>query len=107
MIEQTPVAERTLLEKFVLGLIALSAVGFVVSMVGHLADWKGFDNGGESTVAGSTFWFLYFFAGIAAVVAGVLALVHGTRAKIAGERRAGLLALGYAVVTVVLIVLAD
>ena len=101
------VRERTTLATVVLGVTGLSAIGFVGSMVGHLADWKGFDNGGESTAAGSTFWFLFFFAGIAALVLGVVALAKSGRHGPVSERRAGQLAVGYVVVTVLLLVLVD
>ena len=99
--------ERTTLATIVLGLTGISAIGFVVSMIGHLAEWRGFDNGGESTVAGSTFWMMYFLAGIAALVLGVVALAKSWRNGPASERRAGQLALGYVVVSILLIALAD
>ena len=101
------VASRSALAKVVLALLALSAVGFLVSMVGHIAGWKGFDNGGESTTAGSTFWFMYFFAGIGAFVVGLVALIRGLRGGPASERQAGSWAVAYVVATVALIVIVD
>lgn len=91
---------RTTLAKVVLFLVAASLVGFVVSFIGHFADWKGFDEGGESTAAGSTFWFLYFFGGIAALVTGIVALVRGFRGGPPSERQAGQVAVAYAVLSV-------
>ena len=99
--------ERTTLATIVLGVTALSALGFIVSMIGHFANWKGFDDGGESTAAGDTFWLLYFFGGIAALVLGLVALAKAWRNGPASERRAGQLAVAYAVVSIVLIVVAD
>jgi hypothetical protein len=106
---QTPdvVTGRSALAKAVLFLLAVSAVGFVVSLIGHIADWEGFDNGGESTAAGSTFWFLYFFGGIAALIAGVVALVRGLRGGAASERQAGTWAIVYVVVTVAVVAIVD
>ena len=101
------VRERTVFASIVLAVTGLSAIGFVGSMVGHLADWKGFDNGGESTAAGSTFWMLYFLGGLAALVLGVVALAKAWRHGPAYERRAGQLALAYVVVSVLLIVVVD
>jgi di/tricarboxylate transporter len=107
MTEVDRTVERTALAKVVLFLVAAAAVGFVVSLIGHFADWKGFDDGGESTTAGSTFWFLYFFSGIAALVAGVVALVKGMRSGNVAERNAGRLAVAFVVCTVALLVIVD
>ncbi|MBK5308122.1 MAG: hypothetical protein JJD92_15660 [Frankiaceae bacterium] len=106
-VNTSDVTGRSVLAKAVLFLLAASAVGFAVSMVGHIAGWKGFDNGGESTAAGDTFWLLYFFAGIAALVVGVVALVRGLRGGPASERQAGTWALGYVVASVALIAIVD
>jgi hypothetical protein len=99
--------ERTTLATIVLAVTGLSAIGFVVSMVGHIANWNGFDDGGESTAAGDTFWLMYFLAGIAALVLGGVALAKAWRNGPASERSAGQLAVAYAVVSVLLIVLVD
>ena len=99
--------ERTPLATIVLGVTGLSALGLVGSVIGHLAGWKGFDNEGESSAAGDTFWFLFFFAGIAALVLGVVALVKAWRNGPASERSAGRLALSYAVAAVVLMIVID
>jgi hypothetical protein len=99
--------ERTTLATIVLAVTGLSAIGFVGSVVGHLAGWKGFDNGGESTAAGDTFWLLYFLAGIAALVLGVVALAKAWGRGPASERRAGLMAVGYVVVSIVVVIVVD
>jgi hypothetical protein len=101
------VTGRSALAKAVLLLLAVSAVGFVVSLIGEIANWKGFDNGGESTVAGSTFWFMYFFGGIAALVTGVIALVRGLRGGPASERQVGTWAIAYAIGSVAFIAIFD
>jgi hypothetical protein len=99
--------ERSTLATIVLAVVGLSAVGFVVSVIGHYAGWKGFDNGGESTTAGDTFWLLYFLAGIAALVLGVVTLAKSWGRGPASEQRAGRLALAYVVVSVLVIILVD
>lgn len=85
----------------------MSVVGLAVSAIGDAADWKGFDNGGESTVAGSTFWLMYFLGGIAALVVGLVALVRGLRGGPASERQAGTWAIAYAVLSILFIVVFD
>ena len=97
---------RSVLARFVLVLVGLSAIGFVVSLIGNLAGWQGFDDGGESTAAGSTFWFMYFFGGVGALVAGVVALVRSRR-RAGPERAAGRTALIYVVATIAIIVFVD
>lgn len=99
--------ERTALATVVLAAVGLSALGLVVSVLGHLAGWNGFDDGGESTAAGDTFWLLYFLAGIAALVLGAVALVKAWRDGPLSERKAGQLALAYAAVSIVVVVLVD
>jgi hypothetical protein len=98
---------RTTLATVTLAALAISVVGLVVSAIGHMADWKGFDNGGESTVAGSTFWMMYFLAGIAALVLGLVALIKSWRNGPASEQRAGRLALGYVVLSVIFLIIID
>jgi hypothetical protein len=99
--------ERTALATIVLGVTGLSAIGLVVSLIGDVADWKGFSNGGESTAAGDTFWLMYFLGGIAALVLGVVALVKAGRSGPESERSAGRMAVGYAIASVLLIVVVD
>lgn len=106
MTEATRSDVRSTLARAVLALIAISAVGFLMSVIGHIADWKGFDADGDSTIAGSTFWFLYFFGGIAALVAGVTALIR-SRGGDKSERRAGLLAMAYVIGSVAVVALVD
>jgi uncharacterized membrane protein len=101
------VTGRSALARAVLLLLAISGVGLIMSLIGEIANWKGFDNGGESTVAGSTFWFMYFFGGIAALIAGVIALVRGMRGGPHSERQAGTRAIAYAVASVAFIVVFD
>jgi hypothetical protein len=101
------VAGRSMLAKAVLFLLAVSAVGFVMSLIGEIANWKGFDNGGESTVAGSTFWLMYFFGGIAALIVGVICLVRGLRGGPTSERQAGTWAIAYAIGSVAFIAIFD
>lgn len=61
----------------------------------------------QSTAAGSTSWSMYLFGGIAALIAGVIALVRGRRGGLASERQAGTWAIMYAVGSVAFIAIFD
>ena len=99
--------ERTTLATIVLAVTGISVIGLLGSLIGHLAGLEGFDNGGESSTAGSTFWLMYFLAGVAALVLGVVTLAKSWGRGPASEQRAGRLAIAYAVLSVLLIIAVD
>lgn len=98
----TTAHERSALGKVALGLVALSAVGFVLLMVGDIAGWNGFTEGDEnSSAAGDLSWFTFSIGAIVALITGVVAWVRGRRAHRDGDVRAGQIAVGYFVFAVI------
>lgn len=93
---------RSALGSLVLALTALSIIGFVVLVIGSIADWKGFsdDPDDESTFA-DIVWITFSLGGLLALVAGIVAWVRGRTRRLTGDVRAGQMAVGWVVFAIV------
>jgi hypothetical protein len=87
---------RSALGTVAVALTALSALAFALLILGSVLDWKGFSSGQSdvSTFADVT-WSVFALGGILAVVAGLLAWLHGHRSGWDGDIRAGQIAVGW------------
>jgi hypothetical protein len=80
----------------------LSVIGFVVLIIGSIADWKGFsDDPGDTSTFADLVWSTFALAGLLALVTGVAAWLRGRRRAWFGDVRAGQLAIGWVAVAIV------
>jgi ABC-type Fe3+ transport system permease subunit len=98
-----PTAGRSALGSLVLALTVISAIAFVILVIGSIADWKGFsdDPDDESTFA-DIVWTTFALGGLLALILGVIAWFRGRTRGPAGDVRAGQTAAAWAVVAVVI-----
>ena len=94
---------RSTLGTLALALTALSVVGFVLLVIGSIADWKGFseDPDDNSTFA-DIVWTTFALGGLLALVAGIVAWLRGRARRLGGDVRAGQTAVGWVVIAFVL-----
>ncbi len=72
-------------------LVAISIVAFIVLMIGAIAEWDGFtDDKDDSTTFGDVTWATFALAGLAAFLAGIVALILGRRRNDSAGRRAAM-----------------
>lgn len=92
--------QRSALGTIALVLTALSVVGFVILILGSIADWKGFseDESDVSTFA-DVVWSTFALSGILALIIGIVAIVRGRRGLL-GDLRAGQVAVGWVVLAI-------
>ncbi len=85
---------------------AISAIGIAIILIGIAFDIEGAEEGEEGSFIFSIAWFSFLFGAIAALILGAIAFVFGRRRNERITRRAGLIALGYVAVAVVIFVIA-
>jgi len=97
---------RSLLGTTALVLAAVSAIGLVSLVIGHILDPNHFssDSKKEGTLD-SVFFFMYFPCLVLAALTGVAAWIVGRRSRHAGDVQAGMIALGYVVIGIISFVL--
>src|SRR3712207_3410672 len=85
---------RSTLGTNALALTAISVIGFVLLVVGSIAEWKGFseDPDDNSTFA-DVVWSTFALGGLLALITGLVAWLRGRSRRLAGEVRAGQTAL--------------
>src|SRR5688572_12391156 len=94
---------RSALATLAIALTTISVIGFVVLVIGSIADWKGFseDPDDNSTFA-DIVWTTFALGGLLALVTGLVAWVRGRSRRISGDVRAGQTAVGWVVLAIVL-----
>jgi hypothetical protein len=90
-----------------LGLAALSALGLVVLIVGQIAGIEGAREGEQSVLVFDIAWLIFFVAGVATLITGLIALFLGRRDSKGPTARAGMIALAYVVLAVVVVLIAS
>lgn len=100
-------SRRSVIGSIALGLAGLSALGLLVLLVGQIAGIEGASEGEEDVLVFDVAWVTFFLAGVAALITGLIALFLGRREGNGATARAGMIALGYVVVAVVLVFIAD
>ena len=94
---------RSTLGTLALALTVLSIIGFVILVIGSIADWKGFsDDPDDNTTFADIVWTTFALGGLLALVAGIVAWVRGRTRRLGGDVRAGQTAVGWVVIAVVL-----
>jgi hypothetical protein len=95
-------SRRSTLGTVALALTGLSVIGFVVLIIGSIADWKGFsDDPGDTSTFGDVVWSTFALAGLLALVTGVAAWLRGRTRNRFADVRAGQLAIGWVAVAIV------
>jgi len=103
-----PIADRSTGGRSALGtlalfLTALSVIGFVILVIGSIADWKGFsDDPDDNSTFADIVWSTFALGGLLALVAGIVAWIRGRARRLAGDVRAGQTAVGWVVIAVLL-----
>jgi hypothetical protein len=92
--------------KIALVATAGSAVSLVIMMVAGWMGIQGAREGEEGPVIFNVLWVLFLLGGVTALVSGIVAVVQGSREGTDATRNAGLIAAGYAVVAVLLVIFA-
>lgn len=93
-----PTSGRSVLGTLALALTALSIVGFVLLVIGSIADWKGFsDDPNDNSTFADIVWTTFALGGLLALVTGIVAWVRGRTRRLAGDVRAGQMAVGWVV----------
>ena len=98
---------RSTLAWLALAAAAISAVGIAILLVGIAFDIEGAEEGEEGKAIFDIAWFSYFFGGIGALILGLLAFLLGQRRNEPSTRRAGVVALAYVAIAVVIFVIAS
>lgn len=94
---------RSALGTLALALTALSVIGFVILVIGSIADWKGFsDDPDDNSTFADIVWTTFAFGGLLALVSGIVAWVRGRARGLGGDVGAGQTAVGWVVIAVVL-----
>jgi len=78
-------------------------IGFVILVIGSIADWKGFsDEPDDNSTFADIVWSTFALGGLLALVAGIVAWIRGRARRLAGDIRAGQTAVGWVVIAVLL-----
>ena len=84
-------------------LTIISIIGFVVLVIGSIADWKGFsDDPDDNSTFADLVWTTFALGGLLALITGVIAWIRGRRRGPAGDVRAGQMAVGWVAIAVIL-----
>ncbi len=103
-----PTTDRETGGRSTLGAIAraltiLSIIGFVVLVIGSIADWNGFsDDPDDNSTFADIVWSTFSLGGLLALVTGVIAWIRGRSRGLLGDVQAGQMAVGWVVVAVLL-----
>jgi LPXTG-motif cell wall-anchored protein len=85
---------------------AVSAVGIAIILIGIAFDIEGAQEGEAGPAIFGVAWISYLLAGIAALILGAAALVVGRRRNDPATTRAGIIALGYVVLAIIIFMIA-
>ena len=97
---------RSTLATIALALTILSIIGFVVLVIGSIADWKGFsDDPDDNSTFADIVWTTFALGGLLALITGVIAWIRGRSRGLLGDVKAGQMAVGWVVVAVLLSVI--
>ncbi len=99
-----PTARRSTLGLLALAAAAISAVGIAIILIGIAFDIEGAQEGEQGPIIFPIAWFSYLLGGLAAIVLGAIAFVVGRRRNEKGTKRAGLIALAWAVIAVIIFI---
>jgi uncharacterized membrane protein len=95
-------AHRSTLGTAALALTALSVTGFIVMVIGSIADWKGFsEDPGDTSTFADLVWSTFALSGLLALVTGIAAWLLGRQRNRFGDVRAGQVAIGWVVLAIV------
>ena len=86
---------RSVLGTAAVAAAAVSAIAFAALLIGALAGLEGFDEGEEATTLGAVLWFAFVLGALVALIFGAFALIFGRSRGLAGDARAGRLAVGW------------
>lgn len=101
-----PNRRRSTLAWVTLAAAAVSALGLVILLVGIALDIEGAQEGEEGSVIFDIAWLSFLLGGLASLVLGALSFFLGRSRDEAGTRQAGILALAYAAIAIVVFVIA-
>jgi hypothetical protein len=85
---------------------AVSAIGLVILLVGAALDIEGAREGEEGPIIFSIAWVSFVLGGLGSLLLGAAAFFVGRNRDDAATSRAGLIALGYAAIAVIVFVIA-
>jgi len=97
---------RTPLATTALAAAAVSALGIIIILVGIVLDIEGAREGEEGSVLFEIAWGAFLLGAIASLILGVAALLVGRRRDEPGTARAGTIALGWFMISIVIFVVA-
>lgn len=100
-----PNRRRSTLAWVTLAAAAISALGLIVLLVGIAFDIEGAQEGEEGPAIFELAWLSFLLGGLVSLVLGAVCFVLGRGRDEAGTRRAGLVALAYAAIAVVVFVI--
>lgn len=94
---------RSQLATLALALTALSIIGFVILVIGSIADWKGFsDDPDDNSTFADIVWTTFALGGLLALVTGIVAWARGRSRHLLGDMCAGQMAVGWVALAVIL-----
>ena len=96
---------RSMLGTTAVAAASISAVAFVALIVGAVLRLKGFQEGESATTLGAIVWFAFVLGALLAIFFGVFAFFVGRSRGLAGEKRAGLVGIGWFVAAVLAVVI--
>lgn len=97
---------RSALGSIAIALTAISVIGFVILVIGSIADWKGFsDDPDDNSTFADIVWTTFALGGLLALVTGIVAWLRGRARRMPGDVRAGQTAVGWVVFAIVLSVI--
>ena len=101
-----PASRRSTLGWLALAAAAISALGIAIILIGIAFDIEGAREGEEGSVIFEIAWFSFLLGGIGALGLGAAAFLLGRRRAEPATERAGLIALIYTAVAVVIFIVA-
>ena len=99
-------SRRSTLAWLALAAAAISALGIAIILFGIAVDIEGAEEGEDGRAIFDLAWISYLLGGLAALVLGAAALLLGRRRNEAGTQRAGLVALVYVAIALIIFVIA-
>jgi hypothetical protein len=107
MVEPSPSTERrSSLATTALAAAAVSALGIIIILIGIALDIEGAREGEEGSVIFEIAWIAFLLGAIASLILGAAALLVGRRGDDRGAARAGRIALGWFVISILIFVVA-
>jgi ABC-type Fe3+ transport system permease subunit len=97
---------RSGLGSLALVLTVISAIAFVILVIGSIANWKGFsDDPDDVSTFADIVWSTFAIGGLLALLTGVIAWIRARSRRLAGDVRAGQTAVAWVVVAVIVSVI--